>query len=189
VLELDGEESLDSFLISENAYVRVYKPNTINSNFLVLIPFPQAPNTAGPNEVPFFLTAKKEDERNAGIDLAVNENADLVFTPNGDLQLSFGLANAIQAVQLKMISEKGQNPRHPTYGLPVVVGSKANDPTSIRQTLITGINSLIDADTRFDRIETLDVRINNGTAQIGLVVRMAGTGSLIPISFSVNTGR
>lgn len=189
VLELDGDANLDMFLISDNANVRVYKANTVNSNFLVLIPLPQAPDLQAPNELPFFLASKPEDERNAGIDLAINESADLVFTSNGDLQLSFGLANAIQAVQLKMVSEKGQNPRHPTYGLPVVIGSKADNPGDIRQTLITGINQLIDADSRFDRIETLDVRVALGTAQISLVVRMAGTGSLIPISFTVNTGK
>lgn len=188
VLELDGEEPLDNFLINENAHVRVFKPNTINSNFLILIPLPQSPDTAAPNEVPFFLASKKEDERNAGVDLAINENADLVFTSNGDLQLSFGLANAIQAVQLKMVSEKGQNPRHPSFGLPNVIGTKGTQPTQIRETLINGINQLIDADSRFDRIETLDVRVARGTAQINLVVRLAGTGSLVPISFTVNTG-
>ena len=188
VIELDGDQPLDIYLLNENANVRVFKPNTINSNFLVLIPQLQAPNVTPPNELPFFLASKKEDERAAGVDLAINNNADLVFTSSGDLQLSFGLANAIQAVQLKMISEKGQNPRHPGFGLPVVVGTKGNNPAATRQTLITGINQLIDADSRFDRIETLDVRVALGTAQISMVVRMAGTGSLVPISFTVNTG-
>lgn len=188
VIELNGEQPLDVYLINENANIRVFKPNTINSNFLVLIPQPQQPNSAAPNEVPFFLSSKKEDERAAGIDLAINDDADLVFTSSGDLQLSFGLANAIQAVQLKMISEKGQNPRHPGFGLPVVQGTKGNNAVQTRQVLVTGINQLIDADSRFDRIETLDVRVSLGTAQISLVVRMAGTGSLVPISFIVNTG-
>lgn len=188
VIELDGDDNLNIYTTADDAYVRVFKPNTINSNFMVLIPSPQATDTLPSNEVPFFLSAKKEDERRAGVDLAYNEDRDLVFTSSGDLQLSFGLSNALQAMQIKMISEKGQNPRHPNYGLPVVQGTKGNQPNQIKQALITSINEMVNADSRFDRVETLDVKVGNGAVNISMVVRMAGTGTLVPISFTVNTG-
>lgn len=188
VIELDGDHNLDIYTTTDNAYARVFLPNTINSNFMIMIPSPEAPDTLPSNEVPFFLASKKEDERRAGVDLAYNDNRDLVLTSSGDLQLSFGLANAVQAMQIKMISEKGQNPHHPLFGLPVVVGQKAKDSAQIKQALITGINEMVDADTRFDRVETLNVKVDRGVVNINLVVRMAGTGTLVPISFTVNTG-
>ena len=94
----------------------------------------------------------------------------------------------MQAMQLKMASEKGQSFRHPDFGLPSVVGVKATDPDNIKDVLITGINSMVAADSRFSRIETLDVSVDQGSAIISLVVKLAGSGSLLPINFVVNTG-
>lgn len=189
VIELSGEPDLDKFKIDENATVRVFKPNTISSNFLVMIPSEEPLTDQQVGETPFFLMSKNEDEKRAGIDLALNDNGDLIFTPGGDLQLSYGLANALQAVKLKMVTERGQNPRHRDYGMPVIAGNKLDDSEQLRDILITGANQAIESDNRFDRIEQLDVRlVNNNTFSIGLIVRMAGTGTLLPISFTVNTG-
>jgi hypothetical protein len=94
----------------------------------------------------------------------------------------------MQSMQIKMMTEKGQNPNHPNLGLPVVMGLKGNQPNQVKQALITSINDMVSADTRFDRVETLDVKVDRGVVSISLVVRMAGTGTLVPISFTVNTG-
>ena len=188
VITLDGKPNLNQYTLAANANLLVFLPSTINSNFMVLIPSPDAVNTVNNNDVPFFLRTAAEDAKLAAVDLAVNRNFDLVFGSSDDLQLSFSLANAIQAVQLKMISEEGQNPRHPNYGLPNVVGFKGNKPAQIRQALVTGITDLIAEDPRFDRVENLNVSIAKGTVNIVLVVRMAGSGSLVPISFTINTG-
>ena len=188
VIELSGEPNLNIYQTVDNAYIRVFKPNTINSNFLVTLPTPNAIQTQSTKETPFFLASKSEDEKRAGVDLLLDANSDLVFTASGDFQLSYGLANAIQAMQLKMMAERGQSTRHPTFGLPPIIGLKASKPSSIREAIIVGINNLVEADSRFSRIETIDVSVGQGSAIISLVVRMAGSGSLIPISFTVNTG-
>lgn len=189
VLELDGETDLDRFKIDENATVRVYTPNTVNSNFLVLIPSQQPLEQRQVGETPFFLLTKSEDEKRQGVDLSLDGDGDLVFTPNNDLQFSFGLANALQAVKLKIATERGSNPRHRNYGLPNISGKKADDPSQLQQILVDGLQQSISADPRFDRIETLDVRRSAGNAYtIGMVVRLAGSGTLVPISFNVNTG-
>jgi len=87
-----------------------------------------------------------------------------------------------------MLNEQGQNPRHPEFGLPVVMGTKLTNPDEVRQALITGITDMVDFDERFDRIERLDVRLERGKANIALIVRMSGSGTLVPISFTINTG-
>jgi len=188
VVELSGEANLDVYKTIDGAYVRVFKPNTINSNFLIMLPQPDRISQSSTKETPFFLASKSEDEKRAGVDLLLNTTNDLVFTASGDFQLNFGLANAMQAMQLKMLSEKGQSFRHPNFGLPSVIGVKATDPNNIKDVLITGINSMVAADSRFSRIETLDVSVDQGSAIISLVVKLAGSGSLLPINFVVNTG-
>jgi hypothetical protein len=120
--------------------------------------------------------------------MAVDNDGDLVFTSSNDLQLSYGLTNALQAMKLKMVTELGQNLRHANYGLPVAIGRKTSNPDDTRQLLITGINDMIKSDQRFDRIETLNVRIDGSVVLIELVVRLAGTGTMLPISFTINTG-
>ena len=188
VVELSGNPNLGAYQTIDNAYVRVFKPNTINSNFLVLIPSPNPIQGASTKETPFFLASKGEDEKRAGVDLLIDNHNDLVFTPSGDFQLNYGLANALQAMQLKFQSEQGQSVRHPTYGLPSIIGDKGSNPAALKQVLVTGITELVGADRRFSRIESLDITVGQGSAIISLVVRLAGSGSLVPISFTVNTG-
>lgn len=188
IVELDGESDLDKYTLIDNAVMRVYKPNTVNSSFFVAIPTNQPLENNNVGETPFFLEASSEDEKRAAVDLLIDDDGDVVFGSNGDFQLSFGVANALQAVKLKVLSEKGQLKRHPNYGLPSVTGEKERDPVAIKQTLINGINEMINADPRFDRIEQIEVQRGDRTdIRIGLVVRMAGTGTLIPLSFKLNT--
>jgi hypothetical protein len=186
VIELSGTPNLNDYQTTDGAYIRVFKPNTINSNFLIMLPQPEAVQQSSTKEVPFFLASKSEDEKRAGVDLLLNTTNDLSFTASGDFQLSYGLANAMQAMQIKMMSEKGTSSRHPNFGLPSVIGVKAGNIGSIKETLVTGINDLVNADSRFSRIEVLDISVSQGSAIISLVVRLAGSGSLLPISFTVN---
>ena len=188
VIELNGEANLGLYQTIDNAHIRIFKPNTINSNFLIMLPQPDAVSQSSTKETPFFLASKSEDEKRAGVDLLLDTKNDLVFAANGDFQLNFGLTNAMQAMQLKMVSERGQSIRHPEYGLSSVIGVKNSDPNNIKDALITGINSMVEADERFSRIETLNVTIDQGSAIISLVVRLAGSGSLLPINFVINTG-
>lgn len=189
VLELSGNTDLDKYTVIEGATIRVYKPNTINSNFLVLIPSSEPLEQQQVGETPWFLLTKSEDEKRQGVDLSLDANGDISFTPNNDLQLSFGLANALQAVKLKIATERGSLVRHSAYGIPTIAGVKAEDTTQLKQILVEGLQASIGADSRFDRIETLDVRRPTGnTFTIGMVVRLAGSGALVPISFNINTG-
>jgi len=189
VIELSGDKDLDKLQIVDAAAIRVFKPNTINSNFFVAIPNINTPPTQIGNETPFFLSAAAEDEKIAAVDLSIDEDGDLNFTSFGDLRLSYGLENAIQAVQLKVANEAGQLARHPEFGLVSLYGTKITDPATIKSSLITSITGMIEADARFDRIESIAVdRIRTGPAGfvVQLVVRMAGAGTLVPISFNVS---
>lgn len=189
ILELSGDTDLNKYQIFDNAYIRVFKINTINSNFLVTIPQPEVIEHKNSNNTPFFLESKAEDEKLAGVDLLVDDNFDLSFTAFSDVQLNFGLANAQQAIQMKMLQEQGQNTRHPELGLPAIQGKKSNKFNGAKQSIISSITNMIEEDIRFNRVEQLDV-VSTGpsTVTINVKVRMAGSGSLIPLSFTINVG-
>lgn len=191
IVELNGDGDLDRYKTAENANIRVYKPNTVNSQLFVLIPSNE-PVEDIPGDTPWFLRTSGEDEKKAKVDLALGDNSDLNFTPSGDLQLSFGLANAIQAIKLKILVEIGSLQRHPEFGLIQVQGKTNQDVQGTKSAIVDSLNKQIERDPRFERVESLDVEyFGNGIEGpvgylISLVVRLAGGNKVIPISFTVN---
>ena len=194
ILELNGDNDLDKYKLSENASVRVFKPNTINSGFYILIPSEEELPDDIETDVPFFLQTKGEDEKRQKIDLGLDSNGDIIFNTSDDLNLSFGIDNAVQAVKLKFAVEEGELHRHDDFGLIGITGAANHDVATLRSTLVESITEQISADSRFDRVERLDVEYFNtndprfpGTAfLITLSVRLAGSDAVIPITFTVN---
>lgn len=191
VLELDGDANLDRYKTAENANLRVFKANTINSSFYILIPSISPVSDPPTGETPWFLRTSGEDEKRAKIDFQLDNNGNISFGSTGDIQLSFGLANAIQAVKLKMAVEQGSLMRHPEFGLVAVQGSKNLKIDDTRALIVQSINSNVERDPRFERVERLDVDyFGSGTSATGflvtLVVRLAGSSQNIPITFTIN---
>ena len=180
---------------NDNANIRVFKPNTINSSFLILIPSSESIPEDLKQDTPWFLKSNSESEKMQKIDLMVGESGDLIFTPNEDVQLSFGLENAMQAIKLKLAVEAGELEKHPGYGLVGVQGQKNNNTSSLEAFLAEIIDSSISGDSRFERVENLEVKFFNGKNSktgtgngfnVKLNVRLAGSDSTIPITFSVD---
>ncbi|NJO52555.1 MAG: hypothetical protein HC840_27695 [Leptolyngbyaceae cyanobacterium RM2_2_4] len=195
ILELDGEENLDQYKINVNAHIRVFKPNTINSNFYVLIPTEEVIDDTRTDEEPWFLRTSPDEEKRLKVDLSIDENGELNFNQAGDLNLSYGLDNGAQALRLKMGVSQNELRQHNSFGLVNLIGKTNLDVATLQATLEDSINRAIEADPRFDRIETLNIRYTvdrqNPDAGAGMNVRMtvriAGSGSVIPISFRINT--
>jgi hypothetical protein len=192
VIELDGDPDLFKYKTIDNAQIRIFKPNTINSYQLILIPSPQPVQSAINNNEPFFLKTSAQDEKQSLIDLSLDdETNDLSFTSFSDLRLSYGLENATQAMKLKVVVEEGELISFPRFGLPSIIGSGTGTTEESRQQIITGIVDMVARDNRFSQLQSLDVQpITTGGASgfnISIKVKMAGTGSLIPITFSINT--
>ena len=188
ILTLSGASDLDAYLLVHHANIRIFKPNTVNSSQFVLIPTPAPLDNPRKDEVPWFMTGAQADEKKAKIDIAVGEDGSMQFTSNGDIALSYGLANAIQAVKLKLMTERGSNRYHQKFGIVNVVGTPQRDNSDIKNILIEAVSAQINADARFDRVESLNVGRTQSDAvsyDINLVVRLAGSGTLLPISFTV----
>lgn len=193
ILELDGEGDLNKYKIADQANIRVFKPNTINSSFYVLIPSEDPLANDRQENVPWFLAKSAADEKKAGIDLAIDEAGDINFSTDGDIKLSYGLDNAIQAIRLKIVTELGSLRYHPEFGLINIIGNKNQNLDELKSLLVESITNQIQIDSRFDRIESLDIRylVDNNSNEavaamnITLAVRLAGGSTVIPISFTV----
>ena len=190
VLELSGAEDMDKYQISDSAYIRVFAPQTVNSSFFVLIP---STDQSNPDQVqkdtPWFLRSKSEDERQAGVDFYIGDDGDLSFTPAGDIQLSYGAANGMQALLILLSTEVASLSRHPEYGIAYNIGDKNTNFAVARQKLAEAVSDQILRDRRFDRLKTLTVELVDGASgyKVFVEVVLAGGQSVIPISFSVNT--
>lgn len=193
IMELNGEPDLDKYKIVENAHIRIFKQNTINSSFFILIPSENPLDDDLKGDTPWFLRSSDVTERRQKVDVSISDDGDLSFDPTGDFQLSYGLDNSVQAVKLKVGVEAGELRRHPEHGLIPVAGSNNNNIGVIKDQLIKSIASNITADERFASIDRLDVLYNDTldntsgvVISITIVVQLAGSGQLVPITFSVN---
>lgn len=194
VIELDGESDLNKYRTADNAHLRIFKPQTINSSLKILIP-DQNPNPDTRRDItPWFLNASPEDAKRQKIDLFIDENGELQFDNTGDVSLSYSFDNSIQAIRLKLQIKEAELFQHPNFGLTDVVGIKNDDLATLIQLLSDSIAANVAADSRFDRIETLDIQYSvddrnpNAPAgfDINMVVSLAGSNQTIPISFRIN---
>lgn len=193
IIELAGESDLDRYKLDDSAYVRVFKQNTINSSFYIMIPSTQVLDDDAKSDTPWFLQGSDGVDKRQKVDLNLGDNGDLNFSSTGDLQLSYGISNAIQSLKLKMMVEAGELRRHPDFGLDPVIGLSNSDIVLIKKTLTDSINTMIRADERFAGIDSLDIeygrttQVNAASAfSVNLIVRLAGSGQLLPITFSIN---
>lgn len=190
VLELSGDSDLEKFTLDDEAKVRAFKADTINSNFFIMIP------TAGEADesnakVTRIIQDLSADEKRAKIDIALNDDGDIQFTSTGDIKLSYGIANALQALKLKLSVELGALKRHPNFGLLNVLGQPGSDAPSTIAAMSQHIDEQVRADPRFERVEDLSVfyttnKDEPAAVQVQLKVRMAGSGAILPIVFKVS---
>ena len=190
ILTVSGDPNMSNYMLSEGASIRIFKPNTINSSQYILIPSESPLPNVRSDEIPWFLAGKASDEKNTKIDLAVGANGSLLKSSVGDIALSYGLDNAIQAIKVKMLTELGTNRRHPGYGLVNLIGIPTTLSDDAKNVLVKSINTQITADSRFDRVQSLDVTRNTSTEAVAydvtLVVKLAGSKTFLPITFTVN---
>lgn len=191
ILTLSGDTNMSIYLLANDASIRIFKPNTINSSQYILIPSPDLLPDPRLEEIPWFLASKGADEKNTKIDIALGDKGQILQTSNGDIALSYGIDNAVQAIRAKMQLELGSNRRHPGLGLVNVVGVSSSNAGDAKTLLVNSIVDQVQADKRFDRVQTISVErdlTSNGVAYtVTLVVKLSGSETFVPITFTVNS--
>jgi hypothetical protein len=190
VIELNGDPDLEKYTTADNAYLTVYERHTINSNFYVCIPSDEPVDQPLKEAEPWYLTSKGVDEKKAGIDLNLNADGDISFTSFGDVQLSYGMDNAVQTVKILLGTEAGNLPKHIDFGITYPIGGQNLNIEQIKSELATNISEQILNDARFSRLDFLKVESISSGNQSGYMVRLgvvlAGGDTVVPLSFKVN---
>lgn len=182
LITVDGLANLDSLKTIEGAKLQGYLSSTINSQNLMWIPSNE-PTTedSRANVIPFL---PKDDLRQLSkIDFLLTEDGDLAISSSGDFRLANGMTNLIQAIRLKLSTEKGRLLNHDDYGIDVFVGKSLADVNV--QKVYDSISASIGSDERFSGIRNLQVVLNGPTIEISLEVIVINSDLIIPVSFSV----
>ena len=118
------------------------------------------------------------------IDLALSTDNDIILDKSGNVALSAGMANLIQALKLKIITPIGSLIKHPSYGFAVPVGINTSAITVdlIKERLFDSIVS----DSRFTSANNLNVSIFGPAAIINGSVNVKGLDGILPFSINIS---
>ena len=79
----------------------------------------------------------------------------------------------------------------PTFGLQPQIGKSTANVNQVKNALSNNIVNLVERDPRFSQVISLNVTQIMDSATSGflvkLVVKLAGTGTAIPVSFAINS--
>lgn len=177
--EPKGDYSVSDYLPIDNAKIKAYLPDTVNSNKLIGIP------TATPiaNDNKIKITPKEGDLPNiaeiARVDLMLTSDGDIVFGA-GDVLLSSGMANLTQAAKLKIMTNRGRLLQDPNWGNPVESGGSIADVNA--QDVLKSLNEMFIQDDRFTGVLAGKVNVKGVSVSIDILVGVAGSELLLPIS-------
>lgn len=185
VIFLSGAQDLSKFKSSELSFIRVYKPHTVNSGSMILIP-----SVAEGGELSKYTPKTDELRRlssallNFGVDILRDEKTGgLVCDSNGNFAYAAGMKNVRQAVLYALKTTQGELPFHPEFGVTTNIGGRYYGTideavlfaNTLRQSLLT--------DQRFDDIQVLGLNPTNTGISLSFLVKIKGLNAPIPLSF------
>ncbi len=182
LIEVDGEADLDTLKLSEGAYMRGYLSGTVNSQDLIFIPSNTPVST---EDYPTITQTIKQNSLTqlSKVDFLLTDNYDIALDDSGDIRMSSGLTNLIQALKIKLMTEKGTLLNHPNFGLPVQVGSSTADFSASE--VFKDIGEMILSDGRFSAIKSLKVTLESASLQISIQVELPNSMGVVPINFNI----
>lgn len=187
LLTLSGEHNMSDYVTTQRAYVFSYMPYTVNSDKFIMIPSGGSVGFPINAQEPWFVRELPNDTKNLGVDLAIGPDGDLVFDSTGDFTYVYGLANAAQALNLKVQTKAKDLVRDPAFGIIEAAGRYKN--SEISNTLLTLlVESAIGGDDRFDGVDGLGYTITDTSVFINATIRLKGSDGSIPLTFQLPKG-
>jgi len=173
----------DLYLLTKNhqAKVKTFLPGTVNSQNQIYIPSDEAvtdePRTY---DIPYLdgdsLTGFSK------IDWLLDDNGDIVLNSFGEVGLANGTTNLIQALKMKVQTQKGQLLSDTTFGLGLNPGVMVNDIAI--ENVLKDLKDMILQDSRFEGIEKIEMNVLPPDLSITIVARLKNGRGILPISFS-----
>ena len=157
-------------------------PGTVGPGDVLLMPSPEAVIQAAAVRPTPLQTRLSAAEKLFKVDFALTETNDFAVTANGDIQRSYGYANAAQALKLKLTIEQKELEQHQTFGLGLLVGLRNSDITL--ETLSEQIRTAVESDPRFVSADVV-AHLNGSAINFEVsAIGAKGTG-LIPVDFEI----
>ena len=182
LVTVDGLADLQNFQTSANARMQGYMPGTVNSQNQIYIPTNQ-PADADDRVYDIVNVPTTTLNKLAKVDFLLTENSDVAINAVGDFRFSTGLTNLIQALKLKIRTQKGTLLKHLEYGVGLTHGISVADIENGE--IIKSLNAMVASDSRFQSIDSIIIKLNGSTMTIDMVVRIANGTGIVPISFDI----
>lgn len=182
LITLDGLANLDNYVVGDRAYLQAYLPGTVNSQQKIFIPS-NLPVSNDPNIVVPASTATDPLTALSKVDFLLTDSGDLALNNFGDIRLASGMTNIIQALKIKVGTQRGKVLLHPDFGLGIKVGVMSSELNTTE--IFSQMNKMIQADPRFQGLNTLQISLNGPVLSINMGVLLAGRQGIFPINFNL----
>lgn len=120
-------------------------------------------------------------EKALGVDLKLTNTGDLTLTPQGDIDLSFGINNAAQAIILKLAYERGELKDYPSLGTNLKIGGKITDIGQIRTQIVTTLLQ----DSRIVDVKNVNLLQSGSSISVTFDVYLNNVQDPVPIVIPV----
>ena len=185
-ITVDGNEDLAKFNVNDNAKIRAFLPNTVNSNQIIAIPSTVPINIPGS----IRLNPDKEDldlitlTAKADFQLTWNKqnSADIAFTAS-DIKIARGMHNLQQAATIKVLTPQGDLLHDPEFGNPVQVGSNVAD-VDVKNTLAQ-LSNMYNADPRFQSVIAGRVNLSTNALIVDMVLGVNNSQAYLPFTAAI----
>jgi hypothetical protein len=182
LITVDGLSNLNNLTTNDNAKVKGFLPGTVNSQNQIYIPSDkQVDSEPRTYDIPFL-----NDDDLSGlskIDWLLDENGDVVLNSFGEAALANGLNNLVQALKMKVQTQKGSLLEDANFGLGLVPGVNVTDVNL--ETVLQDLTNMVIQDSRFDGVDKIEVNLLPPDLSITIQARLANGRGIFPINFTV----
>lgn len=183
LITVDGDDNLSEFIASQQARLKAFKPNTVNSSKIIYIPLaitvPDSQNVPDTKLIPSTQDLSLQ-ERLMGADIMLTDDFDLAVGPTNDVLVTTGFRNALQALKIKLAVEPGELKQHQEFGAGIPIGERQEFTA---QDLKQYIEAAITSDPRFENIPDISVTFDGPSVILDLRVSTVNNSGVIPIRF------
>lgn len=184
LLVVDGERDMNQYLVSADATIHAFLPNTINSQMQLYIPSGSVPGQSDfqTNQIP-GVDEYEQLIAVGGVDILLDSTNDLVLSPDGGDRWAVGLTNIVQKVRLTMATPKGSLLDHPDFGNAIRVGQSIADLDP--NEAIEAVRTMFAEDPSFSAVKGVKLEVQGPVARFGVALEVAGTSQIVPVSVEI----
>lgn len=182
LITVDGISNLDVLKIQDNAKIKAFLPGTVNSQNQIFIPSEEiVDQTSRTYDIPFL----QEDTLTSisKIDWLLDDSGDIVLNSFGEANLANGLTNIVQALKMKISTEKGQILSDPSFGVGVNPGVNVSEIQL--ESILKDMRGMVLSDSRFSDVKNIEITVLPPTLSIKINAVLANGNGIFPINFTV----